>query len=274
MGSAADIRPVVVGIDGSRAALATALWAVDEAIDRDVPLRLVYATGDSRPSTAPYDAQDIAVEYGETSLRDASAAVASTDKHVKVETEIRSGSATTVLVAESATASLVCVGSVGIGWLSGRILGSTAATLAETAQCPVVVVRYPAKEQPADQSAWIVVGIDDRPHNDQLLAHALDEARLRHAPVLAVAIWSCELGGFSFGELDQRVETWRHRHPDIRIQSAATSGGLPEFLIGYRDDVQLVVPDSSDANQVSMIIGPHGRPLIRYGQCSVMVVRS
>ena len=34
---------VVVGIDGSRAAGNAALWAVDEAVSRDIPLRLVYA---------------------------------------------------------------------------------------------------------------------------------------------------------------------------------------------------------------------------------------
>ena len=34
---------VVVGIDGSRAAVDAALWAVDEAVSRDIPLRLVYA---------------------------------------------------------------------------------------------------------------------------------------------------------------------------------------------------------------------------------------
>ena len=34
---------VVVGIDGSRSALDAALWGVDEAVSRDVPLRLVYA---------------------------------------------------------------------------------------------------------------------------------------------------------------------------------------------------------------------------------------
>jgi len=32
---------VVVGIDGSRAAVRAALWAVDAAVSRDIPLRLV-----------------------------------------------------------------------------------------------------------------------------------------------------------------------------------------------------------------------------------------
>jgi len=33
---------VVVGVDGSRSALLAALWAVDEAVDRGVPLQLVW----------------------------------------------------------------------------------------------------------------------------------------------------------------------------------------------------------------------------------------
>ena len=41
---------VVVGIDGSRSALDAALWAADEAVSRDVPLRLVYAID---PDTSP-----------------------------------------------------------------------------------------------------------------------------------------------------------------------------------------------------------------------------
>ena len=41
---------VVVGIDGSRSAVDAALWAVDEAVSRDIPLRLVYAID---PNTVP-----------------------------------------------------------------------------------------------------------------------------------------------------------------------------------------------------------------------------
>ena len=33
---------VVVGVDGSTAALRAALWAVDEAVSRDIPLRLMH----------------------------------------------------------------------------------------------------------------------------------------------------------------------------------------------------------------------------------------
>jgi nucleotide-binding universal stress UspA family protein len=33
--------PIVVGIDGSQAAIRAAEWAADEAVSREVPLRLV-----------------------------------------------------------------------------------------------------------------------------------------------------------------------------------------------------------------------------------------
>ena len=36
--------PVVVGVDGSDAAIDAAKWAIDEAISRDVPLRIVHVT--------------------------------------------------------------------------------------------------------------------------------------------------------------------------------------------------------------------------------------
>ena len=40
---------VVVGIDGSRSAVGAALWAVDEAVSRDIPLRLVYRHRSRQP---------------------------------------------------------------------------------------------------------------------------------------------------------------------------------------------------------------------------------
>ena len=49
---------VVVAIDGSASAVDAALWAVDEALDRDVPLRFVYVIEPARPDVA--DSQDIA----------------------------------------------------------------------------------------------------------------------------------------------------------------------------------------------------------------------
>ncbi len=53
-----DIPPVVVGIDGSDAAVNAAQWAVDEATGRHAPLRLIYVINDERwPGTVHSDTQ-------------------------------------------------------------------------------------------------------------------------------------------------------------------------------------------------------------------------
>jgi nucleotide-binding universal stress UspA family protein len=104
--------PVVVGIDGSTTAIGAAQWAIEEAISRNVPLRLVCVTKSRHPSTDDYY-QDI--HHAEESLRTAQAAVEATGKPVKVETAILDGPPGAALVAESADAEMVCVGSVGIG---------------------------------------------------------------------------------------------------------------------------------------------------------------
>jgi nucleotide-binding universal stress UspA family protein len=44
---------VVVGIDGSQAGIQAAEWAVDEAVSREVPLRLIYVSGWSTNSERP-----------------------------------------------------------------------------------------------------------------------------------------------------------------------------------------------------------------------------
>ena len=83
------------------------------------------------------------VQYAESSLRAATAAVEATGKPVKIETEILWGSPDTALINESRNASMVCVGSVGIGAMASKMWGSTAATLAEKAYCPVAIIRSP-----------------------------------------------------------------------------------------------------------------------------------
>jgi nucleotide-binding universal stress UspA family protein len=75
---------VVVGIDGSRNSLTAALWAVDEAVDRDIPLRLVYAIEPDRAATSPEESAR-ALATAETVVRMAFVAIESTNRPVKIE---------------------------------------------------------------------------------------------------------------------------------------------------------------------------------------------
>ena len=64
--------PVIVGIDGSDAAVNAAVWAVDEALARGVPLQLLYATKPKHLGADDYDAD---IHRGREALQSACAAV-------------------------------------------------------------------------------------------------------------------------------------------------------------------------------------------------------
>jgi nucleotide-binding universal stress UspA family protein len=122
--------PVIVGVDGSNAAIDAAKWAIDEAISRDVPLRIVHVTHIQREPATPEDTFHLELQYAESSLRAATAAVEANGKPVKIDTEILWGSPDTALINESRNASMVCIGSVGIGAVASKMWGSTAASRA------------------------------------------------------------------------------------------------------------------------------------------------
>jgi nucleotide-binding universal stress UspA family protein len=266
---------VVVGIDGSQAAIQAAEWAVDEAVSREIPLRLVEVIPE-QVEPAPLASVGnvrMELEYGETALRIATAAVEATGKPVKVETAILQGNPAATLIAESRDAEMICVGSVGIGRFARALLGSTAAELAEAAHCPVAIVRT-QQSQPKPDSALIVVAINDSPDNDDVVEHAMAEAKLRHAPVLALGVLRKDSGNMPSAELNQRVQFWGRRHPGVKIYAGATRADIADFLAVMDRTIQLAVISSTDADQVARLIGPHRHPILGHAECSLLIVRS
>lgn len=285
-----DVMPVVVGIDGSDTALNAAMWAIDEAIGRDVPLRLVHVVNAPRSSREADAGLSPEVEYGETALRAAYAAIANTGEPVKVETDVLWGPPTAALIEESQAAALVCVGSVGIGVLARAVFGSTAADLAQHAHCPVAVIRPRAGEQGA-QTSWVAVGVEGCQANDTTMRMALIEARLRRAPVLAVGVQRNMFDATTLDEVERRVRRWRRHNRDVRIDTTTGRGDLADFLADNRDHLirqypnrpaagendptgwPLAIVGDVDAARLASMVGPHDRALRKHAQCSVVVAR-
>ncbi|WP_123024416.1 universal stress protein [Mycolicibacterium stellerae] len=258
-------RSVVVGIDGSEIAVRTAEWAVDEAVSRNVPLRLVYVTKVTHPSFEEYEQE---MKTAEAALRAAQSAVEALGQPVKVETVIEPGLPGVTLVTESRDADLLCVGSVGIGRYARAVLGSTATEVAEHALCPVVIIRT-ARNRPESDINWVVVTLNDLPENAEVVEQALREASLRKAPVLAVAVQSRG----NDHELERRVDELRRRHPDLHVYPVATDDDIAHFLEDNDERVQLTVIGPPDVGELARIVGPHGHPLFRHAESSVLVVR-
>jgi len=262
---------IVVGIDGSDAAINAARWAVVEAVGRDIPLRLIHAIPERADAPAGDDSLDI--EYAETSLRNATAALHAMGQPVKFEVEIVRGSADRALIDESRHAAMVCVGSVGIGRISRKVLGSTADAIAQQAHCPAAVIR--AGHEPAvSDNGWIAVVVDDSSGNDAVLEHGFREARLREASILALGVWRWGLGEIPYQQLNHRLGPWVAQYPDVHVQPAAARRGAAGFLTGTEEPIQLAIVGSDEAVELARIVGPVTRHLSHHAGCSVLVVRS
>jgi nucleotide-binding universal stress UspA family protein len=168
---------IVVGVDGSRGALRAALWAIEEAVSRDIPLRLVYAQDDDRQLAAA----ELAVSH-------AADAVVATEWPVKLESEIRQGRPIATLVEASRCAAMICVGEVGLKHFDSDRIGSTATALVTSAYCPIAIVRGEDRNAGHDPG-WIVVELDESPDSAAVLQFGVAEARLRGAPLRVLGSW-------------------------------------------------------------------------------------
>jgi nucleotide-binding universal stress UspA family protein len=272
---------VVVGIDGSRSAVAAALWAVDEAVSRDIPLRLVSAIDpDSRPDA---DHEDAARELAtaEIAVRQAFVAIESTDEPVKIEIEILQKSPTRALVESSRSAALLCVGSIGLKHSSQGRIGSTAAALATAAHCPVAVV-HGVDSHGANQG-WVVAELDKVSTLDGVLVCALDEARLRGLPLRVLTTWQSRYtdihannavadgNRLARARLDRRLDQWRKRYPDLDVEAVAVHGSTLNYVAKEAGSINLLVIGHERAQGIRELVGPPGYATLHQAGCSVLV---
>ncbi len=270
MTESAISKSVVVGIDGSKTAIRAALWAVDEAVGRDVPLRLVYAMeqGDSQATA-------------EVAVRQALTEIKATGKPVKTETAVVHGPAVGSLIRASASAAMVCVGAVGLRHFQPGRVGSTAAALAISARCPVAIIRGhdDRRRRPAE---GIVVEVDGSPDNGILLGAAIDEALLRNAALLAVICRRTaqadkdaadnERDRRALADLDRRLARWKRRYAELRVESVAVHGSLLEYLAYNRRSVGLVIIGAHNHQCVAELVGPAGSSILQDADCSLLIV--
>ena len=271
---------VVVGIDGSRSAVDAALWAVDEAVGRDIPLRLVYAVDANTAGTDPHDgARDLA--RAEVAVRHALTAVESTDKPVKIEVEILQDLPTKALLQASRRAALLCVGSIGLKHSAHGRIGSTAAALASTARCPVAVVR--GHDPLRAEQQWVVAEVDESAASEGVLRLALEEARLRGAPLRVLTTWQSRFTDIHDGnavadgnrlaraQLDRRLAQWKKRYPDLDVRAVAVHCSTLKFLTKNAGSIQLLVVGHEQAQGITALVGPPGYAALHNAECSVLI---
>lgn len=147
-GKGNSMKKIVVGTDGSEAALEALQWAYEEAKMAKAELVVVHGWEYPYP-----DASTTGSGMRERMERDALAhldesvgAILSKAKSdgIPVRTKLVEGVPARALVEESADADLVVVGSRGRGGFASMLLGSVSRAVVQHASCPVAVIRHPS----------------------------------------------------------------------------------------------------------------------------------
>jgi nucleotide-binding universal stress UspA family protein len=275
-------RSVVVGIDGSQAAVRAALWAVDEVAGTDIPLRLLYVR--SLSPTASRSETRMAMMTAEEAVYDAYDAITATGKPVKVEMEIVEGRSVPALIRASESTPMLCIGDTGAGQSSPAGFGSTATGLVHSAHCSVAVVRGDRNEELAD-SRLIVAHVAGSADDDDVLEVAFAEANRRNAPLVVMTAWR---SGFDHLQndrliidherrtraiLDRHVALCTPHYPDVDVHTIAPSGTFLDYLNEHAKIIQLVVVGATQASEVQQLVGPNGGPALQHGDFALLVVR-
>ncbi len=258
--SADSDKPIVVGYDGSRAALNALSWAVPEAESRDVPLRVVQVIPDGHRHDGSAAAHSAGPSL-EAAVLSVEAEAEHTGKSIRVESVGVDGDindVADVLIAESRHALMVCIGVPRRARTADRLFGPTAAALAAHAHCTVALIRADSAGSPPE-SGVISVVLDDEPDNDSVVHLAMQEGRLREATVRQV---------------DRRVDSWIRRFPDVHVEMVAAGSGR-SYAPGQRgpQGLQLAVVGQADADRITDLEVPNCHPIVGYPDCSVLLVR-
>jgi nucleotide-binding universal stress UspA family protein len=274
-------KSIIVGIDGSKAAVRAALWAIDEAVSRDLPLRLLYAIEPDDAASVQPAAAARRLAVAENAVRYAFMAVEAAGKPVKIEVEITQERAITSLIRASASAAMLCIGAVGAHHFQPGRVGSTAAVLALSARCPVAIIRDQG-DRAARRTRWIVVDAEGSADNGALLGIAVEEARLCNSPLRAITCRQTgvrDIGSATedddrriLANLDRRLARWTRRYPDVRVECSAVHGGVLDYLAENGRSVQLLVVSARDREHLGQIVGPTGNAVLHNADCSLLVV--
>ena len=255
------VEPVVVGVDASEDSLAATRFAAEEAQRRGAPLRIVHAL--------PIPFQGVAVPPGDLDvpylLRSGAEGVVQWAAEAAIEgggpplvtTTVEEGDPVGVLCEESVHAQLVVVGSRGVGGVAGLLLGSTASGIAATAHCPVVVLSGGTTIRVQHRRS-VVVGIEGRPGDDEVLAFAFAEASSRGTDLIAVHAWqdvALETAFQSLGPfvdwagvqaeeerlLSEALVGWADKEPDVSVNEVVLREKTARALASASLTAQLLV---------------------------------
>ncbi|WP_433654973.1 universal stress protein [Nocardia sp. CA-128927] len=282
-------HPVLVGTDGSAAAIDAVRWAACDAARRGAPLHIVYSIDvptDFGPSLAftriDYDDYRRAGAMITDKARESAAEAAAPIADLDIDTFVVAAAPIPVLRDRSADARLLVVGTHGYGAAGRALLGSVSTSLARHALCPVAVIPAATADTPQKAHGPVVVGVDGSAGGAHALDVAFEQASRRDAPLLAVLTWS----GFShyIPRIDMRQEAeallaetiagYQEKYPDVQVSRLIAQAHPAKYLLETAELAQLIVVGShGHGGFPGMALGSVGQAVLHGAHCPVIVAR-
>jgi nucleotide-binding universal stress UspA family protein len=278
--------PLVVGIDGSEAALVALDWAAQEAARKGWPLRLVnaydqFVTMHMMVSTTP-----VGREAAEAMFEAARQRLES-NGHADLTVSIvaHPGSPRQVLLREAAGAHGLVLGRKGTGGFAELILGSTAVACTTHAKVPVIVV--PDTWQPGVREEWaITLGADGSARSQAAIEYAFTTAASWQARLTAVfAIQrpahplteqqpvDAEGREYAARILSEQLAPWRAKYPDLDVTEVIASGHPAAAIREHSADADLIVVGGRGHGVVTgMLLGSVAQAVLHHVDRPVAVV--
>lgn len=285
-------RPIVVGIDGSRAAELAARWAAEQARDRDVPLRLVHSVTWPYEGVAVTSDEDRAFRHGlrsgaEQLLAGLADALGSVLPRDRIGWRIEQGDPVAALCADSAGAEAIVVGGRGIGGVAGLLVGSTATGVAMAARCPVVVLPDESLAMVTERRS-VVVGVEGLGRDEEVLAFAFAVAAARQTDLIAVHAWTdavldsairtmsplLDWANVAADEqrlLAESIAGWREKEPDVTVREAVVRDRAAPALVAVGLTAELLVVGRRQHGPIGRL-GSTTHGVLHRAGCPVAVV--
>ncbi|RRO14131.1 universal stress protein [Saccharopolyspora rhizosphaerae] len=279
---------IVVGTDGSDEALSAVSWAAKVASARKLSLHLVSSTepyyrgfyGAGMP--VPPEAFSEIDELARTRLKEATKRAAAIDAELPVTTEKAAEQPISLMLRLSEEAHMLALGASGRGGFTGMLLGSTAASAAAHARCPVAVIR-PARTPDGP----VVAGVDGSENSVDALSAAFAEASWRRVKLVAVHATrdyepSIREVGVGRARTDPQeparvlatsLAGMQERYPDVEVERDTVNNLPRDALLDWSKRAQLVVVGSRGRGGfLGMLLGSNSQTLLQHAACPVLVV--
>ncbi|MGW1227998.1 universal stress protein [Streptomyces sp. NPDC002530] len=239
-------RPVIAAVDGSTHSRDALDWAAREADRRGLPLLIVHVRLLSRRTD-----QEAQQREADDLLARSVRQVGETVPGLRPTTLAPLDFPSAALVSLSRDASLVVVGSRGLGGFRSLMLGSNSLATASMAKCPVVVVHDGQPDDEEERNGTdvfpdVVAGVAADESSEGVLEFAFETAAARPGARLRIVhgwtMFSSMLSGGPVFDRDAAANAaerslaeltagWREKYPQVEVMKEPVNGSASRTLV-------------------------------------------